>query len=117
MTIGLFFILLAVLLAIALPVGGVFGLMAVLPNLMGTIKFAPVDVVRAMFSGMNSFTLLAGSATHSRNTLSSMFNGSVSSAGKRWNKAKRIPLLLNSSSSSEAVFFFSSVSPIRPDRY
>ena len=59
MTIGLFFILLAVLLAIALPVGGVFGLMAVLPNLMGTIKFAPVDVVRAMFSGMNSFTLLA----------------------------------------------------------
>ena len=59
MTIGLFFILLAVLLAIALPVGGVFGLMAVLPNLMGTIKFAPVDVVRAMFSGMNGFTLLA----------------------------------------------------------
>ncbi len=59
MTIGLFFALLAILLAIALPVGGVFGLMAVLPNLMGTIKFAPVDVVRAMFSGMNSFTLLA----------------------------------------------------------
>ena len=59
MTIGLFFILLAVLLVIALPVGGVFGLMSVLPNLMGTLKFAPVDVVRAMFSGMNSFTLLA----------------------------------------------------------
>ena len=59
MTISLFFILLAVLLAIALPVGGVFGLMAVLPNLMGTLKFAPVDVVRAMFAGMNSFTLLA----------------------------------------------------------
>ena len=59
MTIGLFFILLAVLLVIALPVGGVFGLLSVLPNLMGTIKFAPLDVVRAMFSGMNSFTLLA----------------------------------------------------------
>ena len=59
MTIGLFFILLAVLLAIALPVGGVFGLMATLPNLLGALKFAPVDVVRAMFSGMNSFTLLA----------------------------------------------------------
>ena len=59
MTIGLFFILLAVLLAIALPVGGVFGLMATLPNLLGAIKFAPVDVVRAMFSGVNSFTLLA----------------------------------------------------------
>ena len=37
MTIGLFFILLAVLLVIALPVGGVFGLMSVLPNLMGTL--------------------------------------------------------------------------------
>ncbi|MBQ9197088.1 MAG: TRAP transporter large permease [Clostridia bacterium] len=59
MTIGLFFILLAAFLVIALPVGGVFGLMSVLPNLMGTLKFAPVDVVRAMFSGMNSFTLLA----------------------------------------------------------
>lgn len=59
MTIGLFFILLAVLLVIALPVGGVFGLMAVLPNLMGSINFGPGDVVRAMFAGMNSFTLLA----------------------------------------------------------
>ena len=59
MSIGLFFILLAVLLIIALPVGGVFGLMAVLPNLMGSLNFAPSDVVRAMFAGMNSFTLLA----------------------------------------------------------
>ncbi|MBQ3655163.1 MAG: TRAP transporter large permease [Synergistaceae bacterium] len=59
MTIGLFFTILAVLLVIALPVGGVFGLMAVLPNLIGTLRFAPADVARAMFSGMNSFTLLA----------------------------------------------------------
>lgn len=59
MTIGVFFILLAAFLVIALPVGGVFGLLSVLPNLMGTLKFAPVDVVRAMYSGMNSFTLLA----------------------------------------------------------
>ena len=59
MTIGLFFILLAVFLVIALPVGGVFGLMSVLPGLMGTINFEASDVVRAMFSGMNSFTLLA----------------------------------------------------------
>ena len=59
MTIGLFFILLAVLIVIALPMGGVFGFMSVLPNLMGSLSFAPGDVVRAMFSGMNSFTLLA----------------------------------------------------------
>lgn len=59
MTIGLFFAILAVLLVIALPVGGVFGLMSMLPNLIGTLRFAPSDVVRAMFSGMNSFTLLA----------------------------------------------------------
>lgn len=59
MTIGLFFTLLALLLAIALPVGGVFGLLAILPNLMGSLNFAPADVVRAMFAGMNSFTLLA----------------------------------------------------------
>lgn len=59
MTIGLFFILLALFLALSIPVGGVFGLMSLLPGLMQTIKFAPMDVVRAMFSGMNSFTLLA----------------------------------------------------------
>lgn len=33
--------------------------MAVLPNLMGSINYGPGDVVRAMFAGMNSFTLLA----------------------------------------------------------
>lgn len=59
MTIGLFFVILAVLLVIALPVGGVFGLLSTLPGTMGTISFAPADVVRSMFSGMNSFTLLA----------------------------------------------------------
>ena len=59
MSIGLFFAILAVLVLIALPVGGVFGFMAMLPNLIGTLRFAAVDVVRAMFSGMNSFTLLA----------------------------------------------------------
>ena len=59
MTIGLFFAILAVLLVIALPVGGVFGLLYTLPGMMGTISFAPADVVRSMFSGMNSFTLLA----------------------------------------------------------
>lgn len=59
MTIGLFFILLAVLLVISLPVGAVFGLLSVLPGMMGTINYGAIDVVRAMFSGMNSFTLLA----------------------------------------------------------
>ena len=38
MTIGLFFILLALFLAVSLPVGAVFGLMSILPGLMGTIK-------------------------------------------------------------------------------
>lgn len=59
MTIGLFFILLAAFLIISLPVGAVFGLMAVLPGLMGTLNYGAIDVARAMFSGMNSFTLLA----------------------------------------------------------
>lgn len=59
MTIGLFFILLAVFLIISLPVGVVFGLMAVLPGMMGTLNYGAIDVARAMFSGMNSFTLLA----------------------------------------------------------
>lgn len=59
MAIGTFFILLAVLLAISLPVAGVFGLMSMLPNLMGSLPYAPADVVRSMFAGMNSFTLLA----------------------------------------------------------
>lgn len=59
MTIGLFFILLAAFLIISLPVGTVFGLLAVLPGLMGTLNYGAIDVARAMFSGMNSFTLLA----------------------------------------------------------
>jgi C4-dicarboxylate transporter DctM subunit len=59
MAIGTFFILLAVLLAISLPVAGVFGLMSMLPHLMGSLPYAPADVVRSMFAGMNSFTLLA----------------------------------------------------------
>ncbi len=59
MPIGVFLILLLLLLVISLPVGGVFGLMSMLPNLFGSLNYAPEDVVRAMFSGMNSFTLLA----------------------------------------------------------
>lgn len=59
MAIGLFMLLLALLLAISLPVGGVFGLLSMLPNLIGNLNYGPADVVRAMFSGMNSFTLLA----------------------------------------------------------
>lgn len=59
MPIGVFLILLAILLVISLPVGGVFGLMSMLPNLFGSLNYAPEDVVRSMFSGMNSFTLLA----------------------------------------------------------
>jgi len=60
MTIGLFFILLIILLAIAMPVGGVFGIMSLLPNLMNSkFPFTALDVARSMFAGMNSFTLLA----------------------------------------------------------
>ena len=59
MTIGLFFILLVIFLVISLPVGAVFGLMAILPGMMGTLNYGAIDVARAMFSGMNSFTLLA----------------------------------------------------------
>lgn len=36
MAIGLFFLILAILLAVAMPVGGVFGLMAMLPNLLNS---------------------------------------------------------------------------------
>ena len=60
MTIGLFFIILAVLLAAAMPVGGVFGIMAMLPNLLNpSFSYGATDVARSMFAGMNSFTLLA----------------------------------------------------------
>ena len=50
MTIGLFFILLAIFLVISLPVGAVFGLMAILPGMMGTLNYGAIDVARAMFS-------------------------------------------------------------------
>ena len=60
MTIGLFFLLLMCLLAVAFPVGGVFGLMSLLPSFLDpSFSFAGADVARAMFAGMNSFTLLA----------------------------------------------------------
>ena len=53
MTIGLFFILLAALLVVAFPIGGVFGLMSLLPSLMDpSFSFAGADVARAMFAGM-----------------------------------------------------------------
>lgn len=60
MAIGAFFLILAVLLVIGLPVGGVFGLMGLLPSLLNPdFPFAAPDVARSMFAGMNSFTLLA----------------------------------------------------------
>ncbi|MCI8578191.1 MAG: TRAP transporter large permease [Lachnospiraceae bacterium] len=60
MVIGLFFGILAVLLAVAMPVGGVFGMMAMIPNLLNpSFSFSATDVARSMFAGMNSFTLLA----------------------------------------------------------
>lgn len=60
MAIGIFFLALLVLLVIAVPVGGVFSLLAMLPNLTNSsFTFGASDVARAMFSGLNSFTLLA----------------------------------------------------------
>lgn len=60
MAIGLFFAILAVLLVVAMPVGGVFGIMAMVPSLLNPqFSFAATDVARSMFAGMNSFTLLA----------------------------------------------------------
>lgn len=60
MSISLFFILLAILLVISLPVGGVFTLLSMTPNLLNPhFSFGVNDVARAMFSGLNSFTLLA----------------------------------------------------------
>ena len=47
MTIGLFFILLAIFLVISLPVGAVFGLMAILPGMMGTLNYGAIDVARS----------------------------------------------------------------------
>lgn len=60
MAIGLFFGILAVLLVVAMPVGGVFGIMAMMPSILNpSFSFAATDVARSMFAGMNSFTLLA----------------------------------------------------------
>lgn len=60
MAIGVFFIIMAILLVIAMPVGGVFGIMSILPSLMNPdFAYSSVDVARSMFAGMNSFTLLA----------------------------------------------------------
>lgn len=60
MVIGLFFAILAILLVVAMPVGGVFGMMAIIPNLLNaSFNFSATDAARAMFAGMNSFTLLA----------------------------------------------------------
>lgn len=60
MAIGIFFLVLAVLLVIAMPVGGVFGMMSLLPSIMNpNFAFGSADVARSMFAGMNSFTLLA----------------------------------------------------------
>lgn len=60
MAIGLFFLMLVVLLAVGLPVAGVFGLMSIMPSLLDPgFSFGATDAARAMFSGMNSFTLLA----------------------------------------------------------
>lgn len=60
MAIGLFFGILAVLLVVAMPVGGVFGIMAMMPSILNPgFSFAATDVARSMFAGMNSFTLLA----------------------------------------------------------
>lgn len=60
MAIGVFFILLAVLLIAAMPVGGVFGIMSILPSIINpSFPYGAADVARSMFAGMNSFTLLA----------------------------------------------------------
>lgn len=60
MNIGFFFALLGILLFVALPVGGVFALLSAAPNLLNShFTFGISDVARAMFSGLNSFTLLA----------------------------------------------------------
>ena len=60
MAIGLFFAILAVLLVVAMPMGGVFGIMAMVPSLLNPqFSFSVTDVARSMFAGMNSFTLLA----------------------------------------------------------
>ena len=60
MGIGLFFLVLAILLVIGMPVAGVFGSMALLPSMLNSaFSYDAAAVVRSMFSGLDSFTLLA----------------------------------------------------------
>ena len=60
MSMALFFILLILFLAISLPIGGTFTLLSVIPSLLNqNFSFGVSDVARAMFAGLNSFTLLA----------------------------------------------------------
>lgn len=60
MTIGIFFGVLAILLIVGLPVAGVFGGMALLPSILDPqFTYGASAVVRSMFSGLDSFTLLA----------------------------------------------------------
>lgn len=60
MAIGIFFLALLVLLFVAFPVGGVFSFLAMMPSLTNSqFTFGLGDIARAMFSGLNSFTLLA----------------------------------------------------------
>ena len=55
MAIGLFFLILAILLAVAMPVGGVFGLMAMLPNLLNSsFSYAAGDVARGRLKQLYS---------------------------------------------------------------
>ncbi|MGE4354614.1 MAG: TRAP transporter large permease subunit, partial [Oscillospiraceae bacterium] len=52
--------MLLILLVIGLPVAGVFGFMALIPNLINShFAYDAAAVVRSMFNGMDSFTLLA----------------------------------------------------------
>ncbi|MDO4267513.1 MAG: TRAP transporter substrate-binding protein DctP [Eubacteriales bacterium] len=60
MGMGLFFGILALLLAIGMPVAGVFGSMALFPSMVdASFAYNAAAVVRSMFSGLDSFTLLA----------------------------------------------------------
>lgn len=60
MGIGVYFLVLVALLAIGMPVAGVFGSMALFPSMMdGAFAYDAAAVVRSMFSGLDSFTLLA----------------------------------------------------------
>ncbi|MFR5731149.1 MAG: hypothetical protein ACLUD2_03490 [Clostridium sp.] len=65
MAIGLFFLILAILLAVAMPVGGVFGLMAMLPNLLNSsFSYAAGDVARGMFARLKQLDSAGSTAVH-----------------------------------------------------